>query len=392
MRVIHLATSLDGGAGIAALRINEALKIIGVESEILSRNNFFAKKSGLFKLGILKKLTSSVNTLFQSKIVQKTDDLVTPQSISVLDFKLLDSADLIHVHSYYNLLSYSDIMSLTKIGKPVFFTMHDQRLFTGGCHYSRECNQYLIDCSNCPQVNDKFKLIVSRSFLKQKAAFANAKNITITSPSIWLKKNATESQILNKIPIHVVKNPIPRIYFEHPINLYKEKDSLKIAFIATNLLNPYKGLDVFIKSLNKLVTLTTKKITVVVAGHGDDIKFDARIIVERVIVKGDSAMAKFLSTVDILVVPSTQDNSPSVIGEALSMGVTVIGSNTGGITEILTDFEMPIFPVNDHENLATIILNLKQVSNRSQIREKSKYYFSEEIIANKLLNLYSKTI
>ena len=392
MKVIHLATSLDGGAGIAALRINEALKIIGVESEILSRNNFFAKKSGLFKLGILKKLTSSVNTLFQSKIVQKTDDLVTPQSISVLDFKLLDSADLIHVHSYYNLLSYSDIMSLTKIGKPVFFTMHDQRLFTGGCHYSRECNQYLIDCSNCPQVNDKFKLIVSRSFLKQKAAFANAKNITITSPSIWLKKNATESQILNKIPIHVVKNPIPRIYFEHPINLYKEKDSLTIAFIATNLLNPYKGLDVFIKSLNKLVTLTTKKITVVVAGHGDDIKFDARIIVERVIVKGDSAMAKFLSTVDILVVPSTQDNSPSVIGEALSMGVTVIGSNIGGITEILTDFEMPIFPVNDHENLATIILNLKQVSNRSQIREKSKYYFSEEIIANKLFNLYSKAI
>ena len=42
-------------------------------------------------------------------------------------------------------------------------------------------------------------------------------------------------------------------------------------------------------------------------------------------------MASLLSTIDLVIVPSSQDNSPSVIGEALAVGVPVMGSDVGGI-------------------------------------------------------------
>jgi glycosyltransferase involved in cell wall biosynthesis len=103
-------------------------------------------------------------------------------------------------------------------------------------------------------------------------------------------------------------------------------------------------------------------------------------------------MAEILSTVDLLVVPSNQDNSPSVIGEALSMGITVIGSRTGGITEILDDFRMPTFKVGEHDDLANKIMNLTELRQKEEIREQSKKYFSEEIIADKLFKIYKDAI
>jgi hypothetical protein len=141
MKVLHLTTSLNGGAGLAAVRVHNALNLVGIESTILSQSNF----TGSYKLGLLNKFKSSTNTFVQSRFIQKSRDLVTPLSVNTLDVKskFLDLADVIHVHSYYNLLSKASLKDLVSASKPVFFTLHDQRLFTGGCHYSRTCNNFL---------------------------------------------------------------------------------------------------------------------------------------------------------------------------------------------------------------------------------------------------------
>ena len=141
MKVLHLTTSLSGGAGIASARVNNALNLIGVDSTILSRNSFIDHS----KLSSIQTLFSSANTLLQSKVLQNSNDLVTPLSVNIIDrnANILNSADLIHVHSYYNFLNTSLLKFLVAMRKPIFFTLHDQRLFTGGCHYSRDCNNYL---------------------------------------------------------------------------------------------------------------------------------------------------------------------------------------------------------------------------------------------------------
>ena len=77
-----------------------------------------------------------------------------------------------------------------------------------------------------------------------------------------------------------------------------------------------------------------------------------------------------------------------MIGEALAAGVSVIGSDAGGIPEILKDFEMPIFPVGDANKLGSIIDNWKAPASRETISEKAKRYFGEEILAQDLLGIY----
>jgi glycosyltransferase involved in cell wall biosynthesis len=91
-----------------------------------------------------------------------------------------------------------------------------------------------------------------------------------------------------------------------------------------------------------------------------------------------------------VIVPSNQDNSPSVIGEALAVGVPVIGSDTGGIPEILRNFQMPIFPVGDVKQLTELITHWKPQIDREVIREKAKKEFSEEVVGRELLNIYLK--
>jgi len=390
MKVLHLTTSLGGGAGIATVRVNNALDLIGIDSAILSRNSL--NKSS--RLSSILTVASSANTLLQSKILQKSDDLVTPLSVNFLDInsKIINSADLIHVHSYYNLLNNSFLKALVALRKPIFFTLHDQRLFTGGCHYSRDCNNYLNSCNSCPQVKVPLQFLVKNSFLKQESIFMNANNVELISPSIWLKDMAKESKILAGVPIRVLKNPIPRIFFEYPINSHRKTDAIRIAFIAAHIDNPYKGLNVFIQAINQIATMKKIKITVILIGQGRNVTFNPVVQIERDTATSDIKMAEILSRVDLLVVPSNQDNSPSVIGEALSMGITVLGSRTGGISEILDEFRMSTFIVGEFGQLAEKILEITEFERKEEIREQSKKYFSEEIIARQLIEFYTEAI
>jgi glycosyltransferase involved in cell wall biosynthesis len=124
-------------------------------------------------------------------------------------------------------------------------------------------------------------------------------------------------------------------------------------------------------------------------GSGVIPNFRPNVQIENIQPSTESEMALLLSTIDLVVVPSNQDNSPSVIGEALSVGVPVIGSDAGGIPEILRNFQMPIFPVGDVKKLTELISNWKPQIERAVIREKAKIEFSEEVVGREMLNVYS---
>jgi glycosyltransferase involved in cell wall biosynthesis len=394
MRIVQLATSLQGGAGVAALRMNNALNLIGAESTIICREesiNFGNIYDNSKKMNLAKKVESSAVTVLQSKLIQKNKDLVTPWSVNALNFQntFVQTADIIHIHAYYNFLSIASLRKIVSLGKPTLFTLHDQRLVTGGCHYSRECTNFQRNCSPCPQVRGPFNFVVKNALSKQKTIFESPNNIELVTPSHWLKNLVKSGSLSKDLAVHVVRNPIPRVFFETSAQSQKKSDdAFRIAFIATNLHNPYKDLNVFTKAINKYSQLSTRQICVVLVGQGEIPKFEPKVQIENVQPSSDFEMATLLSTIDLLIVPSNQDNSPSVIGEALAAGVPVIGSDAGGIPEILKDFEMPIFPVGDASELESILMNWKTPAPRENIREKAKEYFAEEILAREILEIY----
>jgi glycosyltransferase involved in cell wall biosynthesis len=52
-----------------------------------------------------------------------------------------------------------------------------------------------------------------------------------------------------------------------------------------------------------------------------------------------------------------QDNSPSVVSESLMCGTPVIGSSSGGLPEMLSQFNQAIFSVSNSSELAEKIMN-----------------------------------
>lgn len=119
-------------------------------------------------------------------------------------------------------------------------------------------------------------------------------------------------------------------------NILDVSDKFRICFIGFG--NPRKGQDLLLTAAKDMLKERNDVQFIVVGGgrrleeyqekfNSDDIKFLGHL--ENPIV--------ILKQCDMLVVPSYADSCPNTVMEALYNGVPVIGSNAGGIPEILMD-------------------------------------------------------
>jgi glycosyltransferase involved in cell wall biosynthesis len=319
---------------------------------------------------------------------------VTPISIPTfgLNSNYLEEADVIHIHATYNFISMKQIQILSNGTKPVFVTMHDQRIMTGGCHYSGGCLQFQDSCQTCPQVKAVFQKLVQKSFSLENQYIGEKSNVHFISPSEWLKDLALSSKLLRDKSISVVRNPIPNVYFDElePITRHKK---LRIGFSSVDLNSPYKGVSILVKAINKYkIENPGARIELYLLGKGHVSGLNTDVVVIQREISLDAEMSRALRQFEILVVPSTQDNSPSVIGEALACGLTVIGSNVGGIPELLTDFEMPVFENGDWEGLAKLLGTFSPIGSRTQIQEKARNLLGMSQLAEEFRSLYVSAV
>jgi glycosyltransferase involved in cell wall biosynthesis len=403
MKILHLATSLHGGAGVAARRMNVALNSIGTNSQILGRRGSSSRNPELeieLKLNEFQKVCSSVVTVVQSTLIQKSEDLVTPLSISTISpyHPLVMGADILHIHSFYNLFSWGRLKKLSKLGKPIFITLHDQRLLTGGCHYARGCDGFLTNCKNCPQTRYLFKDLPHVIHHRQERILATISNLQLITPSSWLKSEVLKSSLFQGRSVEVVHNPIPDKF--HEFNNQQARKSLGISnsekvisFVSENLNNPYKDVQTFVCLANSIVkAFGPESFLFLVVGKGKILGFNEEVSWRQVRPSNEIELARIMSAIDVLVVPSTEDNSPSVVGEALFAGASVVGSNTGGIPELIEYRKERIFEVGDVAGAMKVTLEALSHYNREANMLSARSRFSSKIIARKLTLLYEKSL
>jgi len=393
-RVLHLATSLGGGAGIAARRIVQAQVEQGMNSHLSAANQsgaVLAQHESILPKSQGAKYLSKVVTLLQTKVLQNSELLVTPISVnSVKDLsKDIQDTDVIHLHAFYNLLDIEFLSELSQIA-PIAITMHDQRLFTGGCHYSGECEGYKFNCIKCPQVRPFFNHIPSAQIFKSMRTVKDLKKMQIISPSQWLANLAEQSAVLSSESIAVISNPVPKVFQPAQNKRSKNNQFLKIGFVSENLGNPYKGIQVFIDAIERLPLSFQAEVKFIGRGLTPQLKRDTPISCEHI--RDSSSMAKALQECDVVVVPSLQDNSPSVISESLMCGVPVIGTHVGGISELLIEFNLPGFEKEKPEQLSEILENFNPQEMMNLNQEKIREKFSPETSARKHLEIYKELI
>ena len=397
MKIMQISTTLSGGAGIAARRLNSALVEIGIDSNIVGISNknisTYGHESILQRNGF-QRSKSKINTVLQARFLQKGHEPMTTISVESLVRKheMFEQADIIHIHATYNLINEKGFREILNSEKKIFITMHDCRLFTGGCHYPLECKLFEASCNRCPKAKVPFQRLVEKAFRERSMTFSQIQNINLISPSIWLAEEAKKSKVLNNRRVEVIRNPIPNIFLIANRALNRKKfgfnsNHVVVAFVAGDLENPNKGLDTLVKAL-KIMLISEKHFKLLLVGK--NLKKSQVVGLDYVAYEtsSDSDLADLLSAADVLVVPSVIDNSPNVIGEAIMCGLSVIGARTGGITEVMNEMDFPTFEVNDVPGLAIELENFRVEYDRESIKNKAISRVGNKIVASQMVKLY----
>lgn len=107
-------------------------------------------------------------------------------------------------------------------------------------------------------------------------------------------------------------------------------------------------------------------------------------------------IAEKMRNATLLILSSTSENSPCVIGEALCCGLPVVGTSVGGVPELINkDAYGRLAPPEDPQALAAAVMGIldhPERYNRLLIAEENQSRFSYEAIGKQLDDAYRKLI
>lgn len=164
-----------------------------------------------------------------------------------------------NIHDYY--INYELLFTWIK-SRPqmqVKWTLHDCWAFTGHCsHFTYvKCDKWKSGCHSCPQLDQYPRSISDNSkdnYNRKKTAFTGVSNMTLITPSNWLKEKVKES-FLTEYPVEVKYNTIDKNVFKPTPSTFKEDHGIqdkKMILGVANIWNDRKGLKDFIE-LSKLL-------------------------------------------------------------------------------------------------------------------------------------------
>ena len=373
---------------MAARRLNAALNEAGVTSSFYAlENNDFELNSNEFaiKRTFFARMLSGIVVRIQSKLSLKIlFTLVSTRAISKKQILALAKSKntVFHIHNWYNLLSESQIYEISRSGFPVVVTLHDQRLLTGGCHYTFECNKFAGGCVACPNIRKGFKWLPARVLGKRETQLSLADQqslLTFISPSRWMQKESAKSKTSSGVPNIFIPNVLGPAFNEPWISPAKAiGGKLRIGIASMDPTSYVKGGDV----VSKLRSMSQ-------ASEG---RFEFIFLTDHE--SSADGVKEFWGQIDLLLVTSRADNSPNVIHEAHHFGVPVIATQVGGISELLIGgFDYPISL--DNMNASYLSSYFDEIGKSISLLDKSLPLKRGEVSHSKqaiedYINLYSQ--
>ncbi len=423
MKITILSTFDNfGGASIAASRLNKALNINGLSSNMLVQDkkgnlpnietiapNWFQKKLAFLRFALDR---------LQFTFYEKNKDVrfIFSQAkigVDVSNYPLIQQSDIIHLHWInFGFLSLNSLEKLFKTKKSIVWSLHDMWVFTGGCHYARECTNYEKNCGNCEQFlrNPSENDLSHQVWERKKEIFLNA-NLTIVTCSEWLAQKGRESSLLKGKTIISIPNPIDIDVFR-PIEKSVARayfklnpDKKYILFGAVKISDVRKGFAYFIEALlvisNQLMVngIRNSDIEIIIFGQAQASDFEGLPFKVNILGKLSDieTIAKAFSAATVFVSPSIEDNLPNTIMESMACGTPVVGFEVGGIPEMIDHKSNGyLAKYKSSEDLAkgiywTLFESDYQVLTNNS-RKKVLDNYSEKVITEKYKKVYQSLI
>ena len=248
--------------------------------------------------------------------------------------------DLIHIHNLHGY--YINIELLFEYLKTknyeIKWTFHDCWAFTGHCSYFDYigCNRWENQCLDCPQKKEYPKSFFldnsKKNYNMKKKCFCGLKNLTIITPSNWLK-NLIKKSFLKEYKVEVQYNTIDTNIFKKRQSKFKEINGIKdkkIVLGVANIWEKRKGL----QDLIELSKLLPEEFLVIIVGLDEQqLKSLPKNILGIKRTKNAIELAEIYSAAFVYVNTTYEDNYPTTNLEAIACGIPVLTYNTGGSVE-----------------------------------------------------------
>ena len=345
MKILHLATSLSGGAGIAALRLHQAMRLQGVDSRVLALRCDFPDEQlaelPRWKGRLVAPVRESLSWKLDRKRVDQTRGLFSfaRHGFDVSDHPWVAWADVVYLHWVIGgFLSLKSMKQLFRTGKKFRWMMHDMWPFTGGCHHAWGCNGFAEKCEYCPHLTPSAQRKAKTQLATKRRLFEDV-DLSFVAPSQWLADLAAQAPVCAGHAITRIPNVLDGAF--RPA---EDRAQARAEFgldngrrwalcFASN--DPYKGWNLFRDAWNG--TDLTDDCGLVVCG--DEALARGLAHSERIhalpAIRDKVILARLYSAADFFVLPSLAENYPNVAVEALACGTPVLGTNVGGIPEIV---------------------------------------------------------
>lgn len=270
-----------------------------------------------------------------------------------------EKPDVVHTHNLGG-LSLSTFDAVKSVNIPLVHTIHDYFLMCPNamlCHSSGEV------CKNQP--------LFCKIYQKIKKQIIDSKPDIVTAPSQFVLDMHINNRFFRdsktlKLPLGVdLDNKV----------IQKKYNPLIILYVGQ--LSKHKGVHILIKAFKQI---DNKNICLNIVGKGPDSEFfqkqagkDSRITFHGYV--SDKKLKELYKIVNAVVVPSLwYENSPVVIYESFANSNVVIGSNIGGIPELIEHGKNGfLFEVGNIDELRDILVNL--TNNPKKLKELSKNAF-----------------
>ena len=397
MKILHISTADNAGAGMCCLRIHQSLLSMGVESKMVVLHNMQHApeeyqyggalkdiKDMLFRIPLKLLRMMGLPVTERNKIIALQKQYHTAYTLPVSPVDLtkcewVDWADIIHLHWVDNYLDYPSFFR--KVKKPIVWTLHDEGFFYGIAHYSNSIlKENEMECRY--------------AHLKRKA-LSEVSNLNIVLLSEFMKQKFENNDLLKERRVRVINNMVDTNQFRPFLKKQSRKKfgfedcDVVFAFTAMDIGEERKGLAMLSKIIMEIDDSHLKILAI--GKNSYNVMYSNVVSIGKMM--GAEAVSEALSAADYYAMPSSQEAFAQSPMEAMACGLPVVVFPVSGTSELVNESNGVICDDFTPEALKHGIETLmSRHYDPAKIRQDMINRFSPKAIAEKYIELYKEVL